>query len=64
MPLSERVKILREAKPNSWIALSSDESKLLATSESYAEAVKIAEAAGETEPVLIRTPDTWVDRVY
>jgi hypothetical protein len=64
MPLSERVKILREAKPNSWIALSSDESKLLATSESYAEAVKIAEAAGETEPVLIRTPDTWIDRVY
>jgi hypothetical protein len=64
MSLSERVKILKQAKPNSWIALSSDESKLLATSESYAEAVKIAEAAGETEPVLIRTPDTWVDRVY
>jgi hypothetical protein len=64
MSLSERVKILKQAKPNSWIALSSDESKLLATSESYAEAVKIAEAAGEPEPVLIRTPDTWVDRVY
>jgi hypothetical protein len=64
MPLSERVKILKQAKPNSWIALSSDESKLLATSESYAEAVKIAEASGEPEPVLIRTPDTWVDRVY
>ena len=64
MPLNKRVKILKEAKPNSWIALSADESRLLATSESYTEAVRLAEASGETEPVLIRTPDSWDDRVY
>ena len=64
MASNERVKILKGAKPNSWIALSADESKLLASSEKYSEAVRLAEAQGESEPVLIRTPDAWIDRVY
>ena len=64
MSTEERVRILREARPNSWIALSADESKLLASNESYSEAVKLAKAQGEPEPILIRIPDTWIDRVY
>ena len=64
MTPEERVKILTQATSDSWIALSADESKLLASSKSYSEVVKLAEAQGETEPVLIKTPDAWLDRVY
>ena len=39
MSADERVKILSEAKPNSWIAFSSDESKLVASGATYSEAV-------------------------
>ena len=62
--MSERAKILRDAKPNTWVALSADESKLLAVSEDYLEALEKAEATGEKEPVLIRRPDSWMERVY
>ncbi len=60
----ERIKILKDALPNSWIALSADESRVLASGQTYSDAVKLAEAKGESEPVLIKTPESWLDRVY
>jgi hypothetical protein len=55
----EREHLLREAPPKSWIALSSDESRLVAEAPSYEEVVSKAQAAGENDPVLIMTPETW-----
>jgi len=64
MTSEERVRILREAKPNSWIALSADESCVVGRGETYAEAVADAEHHSENDPVLIRTPDDWITRVF
>jgi len=60
----ERVQILREAKPNSWIALSADESCVVGRGETYAEAVDDAKHHSETDPVLIIIPDNWNTRVF
>jgi len=64
MSTEERIRILREAKPNSWIAFSNDESRFIAYGESYAAVVKAAELAGENEPVIVKTPDQWSSRVF
>jgi len=60
----ERVRILSEAKPNSWVALSSDESKLVGRGDSYEQAVEDAQKHGESDPLLIKIPDNWEPRVF
>jgi predicted RNase H-like HicB family nuclease len=64
MSTEERVKILREAGPDTWIAFSADESRVVATGDSYAEAVKMANEKGELAPVLTKTPENWNARVF
>jgi Family of unknown function (DUF5678) len=63
MSTEERVKILRDAKPNSWVAFSGDESKVLAYGDTYSDAVKAAEKLGESEPVIVKVPDNWSSKV-
>lgn len=60
MPTEERVKILRDAPPQTWIAFSEDESRLVATGATYDEVVQKAEDAGVTDPVLVMTPASWI----
>ena len=55
-----RADALRGAPPNSWIALSEDESRVIATGATYEEAVKKSEEAGVGEPIMIKTPSTWL----
>ena len=59
----ERAKVLLEARPNSWIALSADESKVVGRGSSYREAVDEASRNGEEDPLLIKTPEEWCDLV-
>jgi hypothetical protein len=59
----ERIKLLEEAQPNSWIALSSDESKVVGRGDTYAAAVADADKHGEKDPILIKTPNNWQARV-
>ena len=59
MSAEERVRILREAKPNSWVAFSEDESKVVAYGDSYSEVIRAAESVGEMEPVIVKIPETW-----
>jgi hypothetical protein len=63
MATEERLKILREAPPNSWLAFSEDESRLVGRGASYAEAVADAEREGESEPLLVKTPEQWLPMV-
>ena len=63
MSAEERVRILREAKPNSWVAFSSDESKAVAYGETYSDVVRAAEELGENDPVMVKVPDNWSSRV-
>ena len=64
MSAEERVRILQEAKPNTWLALSNDESKVVGSGATYAEAVAEAEKQGENDPLMIKIPDTWEPRVF
>jgi len=64
MSLEERLKVLKEAKPNSWIAFSADESKVVAQADTYAEVVALAQELGESEPVVEKIPENWLPRVF
>lgn len=64
MSTEERIRLLRDAKPNTWIAFSSDETKLVGRGETYSEVVEDAEKNGEADPVLVKIPDNWEPRAY
>jgi hypothetical protein len=55
-----RLEALRSAPLDKWIALSEDESKIVAVGSSYEEAVKNSEIAGVSDPVLLKTPKVWL----
>ena len=54
-----RLNLLRSAPLDAWIALSQDESRIVATGDDYDEAARKAEEAGETDPVILKTPPVW-----
>ncbi len=55
-----RFEALKSAPLDCWIALSEDESKIVAIGPSYEEAVKQSEDAGVMDPVLVKTPPAWL----
>jgi len=57
-----RVELLRSAQPDSWIALSDDESRIVATGATFLDADSSAKETGETNYVLMRIPDEWLSR--
>ncbi len=59
MAAEERVQILREAKPDTWIAFSEDESRIVGYGETYQKAVEDAERNGSSEPLLVKIPPRW-----
>jgi hypothetical protein len=64
MSSKERIEVLENAPPNSWVALSEDESRVLGIAATYAEAVELASKAGVEDPVLIKTPEEWLTPVF
>jgi len=54
-----RLKLLSAAPLDSWIALSQDESRIVATGADYDEAARKADEAGEADPVILKTPPVW-----
>jgi hypothetical protein len=59
---SARLELLRNAPLNSWVALSADESHVIAIGHTFIEADARAKASGEQGYVLTRTPDAWMSR--
>jgi hypothetical protein len=57
---SPRIQALRAAPPDGWIALSEDESRVVATGKTYEDVVQRCQEAGVEEPVLIKTPHSWL----
>jgi len=55
-----RLETLKTAPLNTWVALSEDESKIVATGASYEEVVRNSEIAGISDPILIKTPKAWM----
>ena len=59
MSTQERLTVLREATPNTWIAFSADEERVVARGTTFEEACKNANESGELDPVLTLIPPTW-----
>ena len=59
---ADRLDLLRNAPMNSWVALSADESRIVAIGKTFVEADATAKKSGEENYVLTRTPDVWMSR--
>jgi hypothetical protein len=62
MPAKEdtRLELLRSAPLDTWIALSEDETRIVAIGSTYMEAVENSENAGVEDPVILKTPQHWL----
>jgi hypothetical protein len=58
-----RLRFLREAKPNSWLAVSEDGYELLGQGDTPEEALRQAKEKGYEDPVLTMVPPEWRARV-
>lgn len=56
---SPRMKALRSAPLDSWVALSDDESTVVAVGNSYAEVVQNSAKEGVDDPIVLKTPPRW-----
>ena len=59
---SQRLELLRSAPMNTWIALSADENRIVATGSTFIEADEAAKKTGEVGYFLTKTPDSWLPR--
>ena len=59
----DRLRVLEGAPLDRWIALSEDESHIVADGASFEEAAARAEEKGVSDPILIKTPEDWTPRV-
>jgi hypothetical protein len=59
MSTQERLVILREATPNTWLAFSADEERVVARGKTFEEACANAKESGESDPILTLIPPTW-----
>lgn len=58
--IDARLEALRSAPMDAWIVLSEDESKIVVVGASYDDVVAKSEAAGISDPILIKTPKVWM----
>ncbi len=56
---ARRLEALRSAPLNCWIALSEDESVIIAVGNTYEEVVQKTENAGVADPLILKTPPCW-----
>jgi hypothetical protein len=54
-----RLELLRSAPLDKWIALSQDESRVVAIGNNYGEVVEKSEAVKEYDPLILKTPPGW-----
>jgi hypothetical protein len=64
MNVDDRLEMLRNAPLDAWLALSEDESRVVGSASTYGEAVELAAQQGVDDPVLIKTPESWLVPVY
>ena len=54
-----RLEALRSAPMDSWVALSEDETTVVAVGATYSEAAENSERAGVGEAIIVKTPSNW-----
>ena len=55
-----RLELLRSAPLNKWIALSEDESRIVAVGDTFGEVSELSDLAGFSDPLILKTPEEWV----
>ncbi len=55
-----RLNALRGAPMDRWVALSADESKIVAVGATFEEVTRNSEIAGVEDPLVIKTPRSWL----
>jgi hypothetical protein len=63
MKPEEYARMLADAPRDGWIALSEDESRVVGSGSSMEEAVSAAAKRGVEEPVLLKSPIEWGQKV-
>ena len=58
--IEARVSALSAAPLNSWVALSDDETKLVAFGATYQEVADQLDRMGDRTSVILRTPPSWL----
>ena len=54
-----RLEALRLAPLDAWVALSEDESEIVAVAKTYFEVVALSHKNGVPDPVILKTPSEW-----
>lgn len=54
-----RLELLRTAPLNKWIALSEDESRIVAIGDTFGEVSEQSDMAGYSDPLILKTPEAW-----
>lgn len=54
-----RLKALESAPLDSWVALSEDETHIVAVGKTYSEAAENSERVGFDDPVIVKIPKEW-----
>jgi hypothetical protein len=55
-----RSEALRSAPLDSWIALTEDETRVIATGATYEEVAKLLDDSGDKDSVILKTPKSWL----
>ena len=63
MKPEEYARMLAQAPRDGWIALSEDESRIVGSGSTMEEAVSAAANQGVDEPVLVKSPKEWGQKV-
>lgn len=60
---AERLAVLENAPLDKWIALSKDETRIIAEGDTYLDVVAAIEESDESDPLIVRVPEDWTPRV-
>ncbi|MBW2018352.1 MAG: hypothetical protein JRJ01_16190 [Deltaproteobacteria bacterium] len=63
MSPEDRVAALKNAPSGGWAAFSDDERDLVSYGETYDEALSNAEKNGVSDPVMVKIPEDWTERI-
>lgn len=58
-PEARRADALLKAPRDRWVALSVDETSVVAVGETFEEAATLAAERGESDPLIVKTPAVW-----
>ncbi len=55
-----RADLLMKAPLDSWVALSKDETSIVAVGSTFGEVTSKSDLAGVDDPVIVKTPKVWL----